>query len=129
MHISQISSKSFQGKFQKTPSLKKIMKDAGRDSLGKFNDIIKKASNVNDGLVFKFIEFPSSCNRKIYYLHKTDTFKDVSSIVTGVAPRIDDAIGSGSILDRFLPILEKLYPQKYMASKENLIEEITKNLI
>lgn len=129
MNVSPINNTNFKGRFQKTPALKKIMKDADRDSLGKFNDIIKKASNVNDGLVFKFIEFPSSCNRKTYYLHKTDTFKDVSSIVTGVAPRIDDAIGSGSILDRFLPILEKLYPQKYMAPKENLIEEITKNLI
>ena len=133
MQVSQINNTNFQGRFQKTPALERIMKDADRNSLGKFNDVIKRAMDVNDGLLYKIEEFPSNCQRKTYVLHKFDTVKDISSIITGVMTKINDSLGAGAkeaeVLEKFLPTLELLYPKKFKAPKEGIISEINKNLV
>ena len=133
MNISPINSTNFQGNFQKTATLEKIMNNANRDSLGKFNEIIKRAARVNDGLLFKFEEFPSTCKRKTYILRKLDLIKDFSSIITGITTKINDTIGNGTkeseVLEKFIPTLEDFYPKKYTDSKENIMDEIKTILV
>lgn len=133
MNVSPINNTNFQGRFKKTSALERIMKDADKNSLGKFNDVIKRAIDVNDGLLYKIEEFPSDCQRKTYVLRKFDTVKDISSIIIGVMTKINDTVGAGAksseILEKFLPTLELLYPKKYEAPKDDLIAEIDNLLV
>lgn len=133
MNVSPINNTNFKGRFQKTPELEKIMKIADRNSLGMFNEVIERASKVNDGLIFKIQEFPSTCARKTFCLYKENTFKNISTMITGITTKINDSIGNGAkeseLLGRFLPILEKIYPKQFKIPRENLIADIEKNLI
>ena len=133
MQVSSINRTNFQGQFQKTPALERILNKADRDALGAFNEIIKRASGVNDGLLFSIKEFPTTCARKTYCLYKQDSFKDTNSIVMGVKSKINDSLGDGAkesdVLGKFLPILEAIYPKHFKVPKENLIADINKTLI
>ena len=134
MHVSPINKNiNFDGKFKRTPVLEKIIKNADNTSLYKFNEIINRASKINDGFVFEFREFPSKCARKTYSLHRENIFKNYSSIIAGVMTKINNSVGSGvfesEVLAKFLPILEGFYPSTYNGPRKEILENIEKNLI
>ena len=133
MNVSPINNTNFKGHFQRTPALEKILKNADRNSLGRFNDVIQRASKVNDGYLFRFYEFTPYNSNTTYNLHRKNTRESWDTIIKSVSTKINNSFGNGvneaEILEKFLPTLEDIYPKKYITPKENLIEEITKNLV
>ena len=115
----------FQGHFQKSPALESIVKYADKNSLGRFNDIVKRAAKCNDGNILSFsiqksLELNSNAT---YNLHIKNTRENW--IVTKSVSTL-----SCCALARFIPILEKYYPKIYNeTTKEELISEIYKKLV
>ena len=132
MQVSPINSTNFQGRFQQTPALEKIIKNADRDSLVKFNKILERAAKVDDNLFFRITETTGLNFRKKYNLYELNT-SPANSILTSVNIKFNNSFGTGAYeseaLGKFLPTLEKIYPERFKTSKEEILAEIKKFLV
>ena len=133
MNILPIHKTNFNGKFQKTPALEKVMKNADKDSLGNFNEVIQRINKIDDGYIFKLDEFKPQNSTPIYNLYRKDTKKNLDTVLVSVITKADNTLGSGAkpseILAKFIPILNAYYPVTYKEPKEELIASINSNLI
>ena len=140
MKVSQISSTSFQAKFKKTNTLEGLLLKADKETLGRFNDVLKNAEKVKNDVVYKFSaqafsdEFSPGITTTTFYLHKICNGRlSLEKFVPKetLTPRNMEEnmnIYCG-ILKKFLPDLEQEYPNEYKDSSEKIRKEIEKRLV
>ena len=140
MKVSPINNNiTFQAKFKKTPTLERMLMTADKDTLGRFNEVLKKAEKVKDSTIYKFSaqtfsDEISSKETTNFYLYKfcndkfsLETFISKDSISSNT---IEEKMHAhAGILKKFLPILEQAYPNEYKDSSEKIRKEIEKRLV
>ena len=140
MKVSPISNTNFQAKFKKTNTLERLLLTADKETLGRFNDVLKNAEKVKNDAVYKFSSYTFSdeispgITSTTFYLHKIcngrltlEKFVPKESLT----PRnIEEKMNICSgILKKFLPDLEQEFPNVYKDSSEKIRKEIEKRLV
>ena len=140
MKVSPINNTSFQAKFKKTNTLERLLLTADKDTLGRFNDVLKNAEKVKDDTIYKFSaqafsdEFSPNVTSTNFYLHKIcngrltlEKFVPKESLTPqNIEEKINIYCG---VLKNFLPVLEQEYPNEYKDSSEKIRKEIEKRLV
>jgi hypothetical protein len=140
MKVSPISNAHFQAKFKKTNTLERLLLTADKETLGRFNDVLKNAEKVKNDVVYKFSaqdfsdEFSPGITTTTFYLHKLcngrltlEKFIPKESLTPqNIEEKMNIYCG---ILKKFLPALEQEYPNEYKDSSEKIRKEIEKRLI
>lgn len=145
MQISPINNLNFNARFIKNNALEELVYSADKNTLGRFNEIITRASKVNDKEFFKI----SSLNEMThegkedfinyhYHLYRfpenNEYAKQMLDRVSFRVKRESDIIETvtqkrAEVLEAFLPMLEVLYPKKdYIETRKELLENIDKLL-
>jgi hypothetical protein len=123
MQVSPINNLNFKGHFIKNSTLDSLVQNSSKESIERFNSIVKRASEKNDKQIFTFIkniETDARNSTKIisYNLIRTSEDNDNPTLrqtVTKYADVAEDTQAepeeNKNILKNFLPTLEVLYPQ------------------
>jgi hypothetical protein len=138
-----IKNTNFKGRVIDSPALKKITKNADKETLKTFSELVKKIENTNDNMVFKFnIERPRykmlSDNIRVitdFVLNKLDTKTGKEDTFT-IEERYDSYSRPETNEKRYSDILkifikhfnEEVYPEKEIVEK-NKFDEMLKNSI
>ena len=123
MQISPINNTNFKGQFIKSSTLDSLVQNSNKETVERFNSVIKRASEKTDKQIFTFtknIETDARNSTKIisYNLIRTSEDNDKPTLrqtVTKYADVAEDTQAepeeNKNILKNFLPTLEVLYPQ------------------
>ena len=123
MQVSPINNTNFKGQFIKSSTLDSLVQNSSKETVERFNSVIKRASEKNDKQIFTFIkniETDARNSTKIisYNLIRTSEDNDKPTLrqtVTKYADVAEDTQAepeeNKNILKNFLPTLEVLYPQ------------------
>ena len=123
MQVSPINNTNFKGQFIKSSTLDSLVQNSNKETVERFNSVIKRASEKTDKQIFTFtknIETDARNSTKIisYNLIRTSEDNDNPTLrqtVTKYADVAEDTQAepeeNKNILKNFLPTLEVLYPQ------------------
>ena len=123
MQVSPINNTNFKGQFIKSSTLDSLVQNSSKETVERFNSVIKRASEKTDKQIFTFtkkIETDARNSTKIisYNLIRTSEDNDNPTLrqtVTKYADVAEDTQAepeeNKNILKNFLPTLEVLYPQ------------------
>ena len=142
MQVSPINNTNFQGKFKKNPVLEKLLVVSDIETLVRFNEVLNRATKIQDGYVYKItcekLNNPLSHTELLSFsLKREDTKHQYETIEKKIETSVDshDTISQkmdkcSGILKRFLPKLESDYPRTdFDASHAELREKILNKLI
>ena len=135
----------FKGKFKSNPTLEILMGCSEKNVLGRFNDVLERASKVDDKMVYKITKQVKSEHTSkgkvldcLFFLHKFSEGNEANKILED-AITFNYTMDFGSenllkkhaeVLEKFLPKLENLYPKTdFKGSKSDIIFDIKKKLI
>ena len=123
MQVSPINNTNFKGQFIKSSTLDSLVQNSSKESIERFNSVVKRASEKNDKQIFTFtknIETDARNSTRIISYNLVRTSEDNNSptlrqTVTKYADVTEDTQAepeeNKNILKNFLPTLEVLYPQ------------------
>ena len=145
MKVSSINNTNFNGRFKRTPQLESLLKCSDQNTLFRFNEVLERASKVNDRKVFKITEFSDATYNSwgkfsTYHFHLISHPEDNEhrTIIEDLKSfDYNHNMGKHVLLEKFsyvlksfLPTLERIYPMvDYKDSKPELLEKINKQLI
>ena len=123
MQVSPINNTNFKGQFIKSATLDTLVQNSSKESIERFNNVVKRASEKNDKQIFSFIKnekIDSRSNTKSISFNlirhsednETPTLKQtITRYVNLTENTQNEAKEHKNILNNFLPTLEVLYPQ------------------
>ena len=123
MQVSPINNTNFKGQFIKSSTLDSLVQNSNKETVERFNSVIKRASEKNDKQIFSFIKnekIDSRSNTKSISFNlirhsednETPTLKQtITRYVNLTENTQNEAKEHKNILNNFLPTLEVLYPQ------------------
>ena len=123
MQISPINNTNFKGQFIKSPTLNSLVENSSKETIERFNSVVKRASEKNDKQIFSFIKnekIDSRSNTKSISFNlirhseenETPTLRQtVTSYVDITKNEQNEIKENKDILKIFLLTLEILYPQ------------------
>ena len=123
MQISPINNTNFKGQFIKSSTLDSLVQNSSKETVERFNSVIKRASEKTDKQIFSFIrneKIDSRSNTKAISFelirhsenNETPTLKQtITRYVNLTENTQNEAKEHKNILNNFLPTLEVLYPQ------------------
>ena len=123
MQVSPINNTNFKGQFIKSSTLDSLVQNSSKESVERFNNVVKRASEKNDKQIFSFIKnekIDSRSNTKSISFNlirhsednETPTLKQtITRYVNLTENTQNEAKEHKNILNNFLPTLEVLYPQ------------------
>lgn len=145
MYISPINNVNFNGRFKKTVELDKLLKSSDNNTLHRFNEVLDRASKINDGKIFKISALAESRLEswgKITNFHfhllsfpehneYNTIMEDMKSFEYNHSSGKENLIDKySSVLKSFVPTLEKMYLKTdFKETREEMIKEIDKKLI
>ena len=145
MQISPINNINFNGKFKRTAELEKLLKISDQETLHRFNEVLERAGKVDDKMVFKIsalsnFKFNKNAKTSTFHFHllsypESNEYKFVTRDSISFEHR--HYLGKeelwkkqATVLRRFLPTLEKIYPKvNFESSTEEMCEKINSKLI
>lgn len=145
MQISPVNNVNFNGKFKRTAELEKLLKISDQETLHRFNEVLERASKIDDKMVFKIsalsnFKFNKNAKTSTYHFHllshpESNEYKFVTRDSISFEHR--HYLGNeelwkkqATVLKRFLPTLEKIYPKvDFESSTEEMYEKINSKLI
>ena len=145
MQISPINNINFNGKFKRTADLEKLLKISDQETLHRFNEVLERAGKVDDKMVFKIsalsnFKFNKNAKTSTFHFHllshpESNEYKFVTRDSISFEHR--HYLGNeelwkkqATVLRRFLPTLEKIYPKvDFKDSSTELIEKINQKLV
>ena len=147
MQISPIkhNNTNFKATFKKTKALETLLNNSSHSTLGRFNEVLERATQVRDKKVFKITTLTESIlnsfgKSTIFYFHLLSHPENNERLIT--MERVnsftyrefsDKAVifdHYSAIMDDFVKILEKEYPKTIFGkSTAELKEEINKKLV
>ena len=145
MQISPVNNVNFNGKFKRTAELEKLLKISDQETLHRFNEVLERASKIDDKMVFKIsalsnFKFNKNAKTSTYHFHllshpESNEYKFVTRDSISFEHR--HYLGNeelwkkqATILRSFLPTLENIYPKvEFENSSSELIEKINSKLI
>ena len=123
MQVLPINNTNFKGQFIKSSTLDSLVQNSSKESIERFNNVVKRASEKNDKQIFSFIKnekIDSRSNTKSISFNlirhsednETPTLKQtITRYVNLTENTQNEAKEHKNILNNFLPTLEVLYPQ------------------
>jgi hypothetical protein len=123
MQVSPINNTNFKGQFIKSSTLDSLVQNSSKETVERFNNVIKRASEKSDKQIFTFIrneKIDSRSNTKAISFelirhseeNETPTLKQtVTRYVENAENSQNETKENKNILNNFLPTLEVLYPQ------------------
>lgn len=123
MQVSPINNTNFKGQFIKSSTLDSLVQNSSKETVERFNSVIKRASEKTDKQIFSFIrneKIDSRSNTKAISFelirhseeNETPTLKQtITRYVNLTENTQNEAKEHKNILNNFLPTLEVLYPQ------------------
>jgi hypothetical protein len=123
MQVSPINNTNFKGQFIKSSTLDSLVQNSSKETVERFNSVIKRASEKTDKQIFSFIrneKIDSRSNTKAISFelirhseeNETPTLKQtVTRYVENAENSQNETKENKNILNNFLPTLEVLYPQ------------------
>lgn len=145
MQISPINNVSFSAKFQRTAELNRLLQSSDMNTLYRFNEVLERASKVNDKKIFKI---KSLSNSELNSWGKTSVFHfhlishpENNEFLTSMEDMKSFQYDHNSskkvlwenfakVLKSFLPTLENLYPKRdFDISCGDLLGKINDKLI
>ena len=142
MKISPTNNTSFQAKFKRNYVLDKLILNSDKNTLGRFNDILSKAQNIEDNVVYTF-DYDSHLDKKdgktaviTFYLKKNYENYIPETVHTTTKPYFSDirknqvtfANVYKNTLKDFLPKLEEMFAN-YKEPTEKILSSIAKKLV
>ncbi len=123
MQVSPINNTNFKGQFIKSSTLDSLVQNSSKETVERFNNVIKRASEKSDKQIFSFTKnekIDSRSNTKAISFelirhseeNETPTLKQtITRYVNLTENTQNEAKEHKNILNNFLPTLEVLYPQ------------------
>lgn len=145
MQISPVNNVNFNGKFKRTAEIEKLLKISDQETLHRFNEVLERASKIDDKMIFKIsalsnFKFNKNAKTSTYHFHllshpESNEYKFVTRDSISFEHR--HYLGKeelwkkqATVLRRFLPTLENIYPKvEFENSSSELIEKINNKLI
>ena len=145
MQISPVYNVNFNGKFKRTAELEKLLKISDQETLHRFNEVLERASKIDDKMVFKIsalsnFKFNKNAKTSTFHFHllshpESNEYNFVKRDSISFEHR--HYLGNeelwkkqATVLKRFLPTLEKIYPKvDFESSTEEMCEKINSKLI
>ena len=123
MQVSPINNTNFKGQFIKSSTLDSLVQNSNKETVERFNSVIKRASEKNDKQIFSFIKnekIDSRSNTKAisFNLIRHNEENEIPTLKQTITKYVEFAENTQNeikenkdILKIFLPTLEVLYPQ------------------
>ena len=131
MNITPISNLKFNGRFKNTPSLNYMLGYADKETLTRFNAIVKRAKNVDDKKVFSFKHHIYNDIEKFSLYSQKD---NVTVLEKEIAQKYDENLfvfdkyeKYSKVLKPFISLLESKYSKEQTRSQ--IIEDIIRDLV
>lgn len=131
MQITPINNTSFNGRFKNTPSLNYMLSYADKETLTRFNAVVKRAKNVNDKKVFSFKHHIYNDIEKFSLYSQKD---NVTVLEKELAQKYEEDLfvfdkyeKYSKVLKPFISLLESKYSKEQTRSQ--IIEDIMKDLV
>lgn len=142
MQITPVNNTNFNGQFKKNGVLQSLLRVSNNSTLGRFNEVLNRASKVDDKYIYKIncskVKSVISHTEVItFILNREDTLqkytspeKMVERYVNSYETSIEKLEKCSGVLKDFLPYLENKYPKtEFKESNSELIEKINDKLI
>ena len=120
MQITPVNSNNFNGKIRTSPALKKIIRISDKKSLERFEQVVKNAELVDDGIYYVFREEKNTDRingyaKTTFSLHKSEnsphfneTLHTISTYIKEDKNQFLKTKNRYKVLDPFTKILEKI---------------------
>ena len=145
MQIAPVNNINFNGRFKRTKGLDTLLRSSDQETLHRFNDVLKRASKVNDGKIFKIsaltesrLESYGKITKFHMHLLSHSEHNEYNTMTENMNSFEYNHAFDKSILfnyyantmKNFVSTLEKEYPQtKFSNTRDELIKKIDKQLI